>query len=114
MTARTKKWPAGGEPATFERLVGPVRDALEQAYTMVRKDRRRGIRWNGPPIGEAERAMCLEFDDALRASSLKESEIDQGRDALDTILGIALQLGIEQGRRIERKRRKQEDVHVVR
>ena len=43
---------------------------------------------------------CFSPDKQLSAENLKYSEDDQGRDALDEIIGLVFRLGVEQGRRI--------------
>lgn len=70
---------------------------------MRRKNRTKDVPWDGPDIGDHEKATCHSIPDNLKADYLAESKEDQGRDALDEIIGIALRLGIEQGRRIFRQ-----------
>lgn len=69
------------------------------AYDLTRRNQGRSIPWSGPPIGRHEAATSLEAKNRLSAKMLEYSKEDQGRDALDEIIGVAIQLGIEQGRR---------------
>ena len=93
------EWPKDGSSLSFSDLADAVRKALRAAYSIKRKDRKRNIKWTGPPQGESCAHCCLAPADALTAESLKYNLDDQGRDALDVIIGIAIQMGIEQGRR---------------
>ena len=90
-----KEWPEDNKPADFEVLCGHVRKAILYAYDMQRKNRGKAIPWDGPPTMQEAGPDFL-----LSADRLKYAEEDQGRDALDTLIGIAVQLGIEQGRRV--------------
>ena len=96
------KWPDDGSPLDYQSLADPIRKAVRFAYEMSRKNVGHSVPWNGPAIGRPEAATSLEAKHRLSAEALKYSEEDQGRDALDEIIGIAVQIGIEQGRRIYR------------
>lgn len=93
-------WPPNDAPASLEDLVGPICDAIRFAYTLARQHADRDIPWSGPEIGVAQQANCPLAADQLRAENLAYALDDQGRDALMEIVGLALRLGIEQGRRI--------------
>jgi len=94
-----EKWPKDGSEVSFSKIIDPVREAILFAYDINRKNKNRSIPWAGLDIGKDERATSFSPNERLRLKNLKYSENDQGRDALDEILGIAIQLGIEQGRR---------------
>jgi hypothetical protein len=94
------EWPADGSPASFDDLTTPICEAIQFAYDLQRRNRDQDIPWTGPPIGEDERATAFDAHDQLRAENLAYSITDQGRDALTEIIGLALRIGIEQGRRI--------------
>lgn len=87
-------------PYSYADLADPVRKALKFAYKMRRQNKGQDIPWDGPPIGELQAANCLDFAHNLSAEALEYAEEDQGRDALEEIIGVALRLGMEQGRRI--------------
>jgi hypothetical protein len=46
-------------------------------------------------------ATYFTFDERVSAEQLRYDDEEQGRDPLEVIIGIAIQLGIEQGRRVE-------------
>ena len=94
-----KNWPEDDKPADFEDLVKPIKKALRFAYKMRRQNQDKDVPWAGPAKTGHE-ACCLPPKETLKAEQLKYSLEDQGRDALDEIIGIALRVGIEQGRRI--------------
>lgn len=93
-------WPKDGGPLSFEQITRPVIHAIRFAYDMKRRDRRRNIPWRGPEIGERDMACSPLAAERLKAHRLAYAEEDQGRDTLEEIVGLAIQLGIEQGRRI--------------
>lgn len=94
------KWPDDGKPASFPDLVEPVCKALRQAYSMRRKNKDKDIKWTGPSQARSCSASCFEHEEHLMADNMRYSLEDQGRDALTEIVGIAVQLGIEQGERM--------------
>ena len=97
-----KPWPDNDQPARFRDIADPIRAAIEFAYKLERQNKNRSIPWNGLDIGKTEQAGCFRPKQQLARMNLKISLEDQGRDALDEIIRICIQLGIEQGRRLER------------
>lgn len=95
-----KKWPADDEPASFEDITRPLARAVRFAYNLKRKNRDKDIPWTGLDVGPGVEHVSFGAAKKLAASNLKYSEEEQGRDALEELLGLAVQLGIEQGRRI--------------
>lgn len=95
-------WPEDGSCADFETLVRGVRDALTFNYRLTRRNRTKDTPYHGHQIGDLH--VCMPVEQMLTAESLAYQKTDQGRDALESILGIAVQLGIEQGRRDERQK----------
>lgn len=98
-----KKWPEDGSTVHFEEIIESTKEAILFAYNIKRKNRNRSIPWNGLDIGDSSKATCFSPEEQLRLKHLRYSENDQGRDALDEILSIAVRLGIEQGQRIFKK-----------
>jgi len=98
-------WPDDNQPASFEKIADAVCDAIKFAYKLKRKNLDLDIPWKGPNIGKSERGTCLQPHEQLTAEYLNWVEQEQDRDALDEVVGLALRLGIEQGRRIEYNRR---------
>lgn len=93
-----RKWPDNNEPADFEYMGRDVCKAIRFAYKIQRKNQGRDIPWKGLDNGKT--AHSLSPTEQLCAENLAYSLEEQGRDALSEIIGVALQLGIEQGKRI--------------
>ena len=95
-----KKWPEDEtKTVSFRYLVKPVKDAILFAYDIKRKNKGKDIPYNGYDIGKRNKATDFSPDEKLKARNLEYSDVEQGRDALTEIIGIAVQLGIEQGER---------------
>ncbi len=101
--AKRPEWPKDGTPMRFETLSQSVCKAIRSAYQLERVKKGVGIPWTGPNIGENSLACSLSPWESLKAKSLAWQLEDQGRDALQIIVCLALQLGIEQGRRARNK-----------
>ncbi len=97
--AYMKTWPKNGEPADFEQLVAPIQKAINFAYNLERKNKDKRI----PYKGFDSENHSIDINKLLSAENLHYSEEDQGRDALCILVGLAVQLGIEQGKRIARE-----------
>ncbi len=95
-----KKWPEKSAVVRFTDITQPIMRAMRFAYTLKRKNRQRDIPWEGLDIGKEEQACCFSPIEKLTAFNLEYSLDSQGRDALTEIVGVAVQLGIEQGRRM--------------
>lgn len=98
-----QEWPKNNEPARFSDICDSVCKAIRFAYRMQRQNRQADVPWEGMNIGESERGGCLQPHEALSASTLRWQLDDQGREALDVIVALAVQLGIEQGRRLAQR-----------
>jgi hypothetical protein len=95
---RSEGWPTSGDQVDFGDLVDPVVRAIRTAYALRRRPKGQDIEWTGPMYGWREASSCGDPRTALSAEWLLHDE-EQGRDALDTLVGIAVRLGMEQGRR---------------
>ena len=93
-----KAWPLRDKPAHFDDITLPLRHALCQLYRLERLELV-DIEWTGLDTGELTRAGCPSPDALLTKAAIQHNE-KKDRYALDIILLIALQLGIEQGRRL--------------
>ncbi len=93
-------FPKDGSTLSFEKITDPLVRAVKFAYDIKRKNRDKDIPWKGPEIGQDDRACCLLAAQSLKSKNLIYSEEDQGREAIEEIIGLAVRLGIEQGRRI--------------
>ncbi len=101
-TERTSRaWPLEG-PVDFEELTGPVCRAIRFGYQLERRNKDTSIPWTGLDIGKCEKAAGFSPHDKLHSTNLEYDENEQGRDALEVLVGIAVQLGAEQGRRMAR------------
>ena len=96
-------WPDTAVPVNFEALVEPLARWL-RSYIGGRVEI-----YDGLPLGDQESAGALQPIDALTPASIDYALTHQGRDVYDTIIGLAIQLGIEQGRRL----RTREDRHLL-
>ena len=93
-------WPEDDKIAQFPDLCDPVVDLVRQAYSLKRKPAiKKGLDWKGPSLPKSMRATCFEFQEKLNAENLRYDDEEQGRDPITIIISIAIQLGIEQGRR---------------
>ena len=98
-------WPDNDKPAQASDILKPIRDAIEFAYTLRRKNEGLDIPYTGHDIGEEEKACCISPHNGINAEAIEFALDHNGMDALHEILGLALLLGIEQGRRMERTHR---------
>jgi hypothetical protein len=110
ITAEAYKWPSNNEMVIFDSLISQVREALQIAIDKGEKVYEDGIEWKGLEQGKICNHVALDPQDALHADSLSYSRENQ-RDAFEVIISIALQLGMEQGRRDTLK--KIEDISCV-
>lgn len=91
--------------AQFDDLVQPILSAIRFAYSLRRKNRDKNIPYDGydrPSILH----VCPSVTETFSSDYLTEVEEDQGRTALDEIIAVAVQIGIEQGRRLEKAENK--------
>ena len=95
-----RTWAKNDKAMDFEDLTAPVVNAIRQAFKLERKDRDKDLKWRGPPLPKSLGPRHFPFDEKLTAKRLRQDEDEQNRDALEVLVGVAVQLGIEQGRRI--------------
>jgi len=94
-------WPDDGSLVDFAKLIEPLVGVMKAGYFMRRRPIE-SLSYKGYNIGQRERATCLAPDDAFKKESLERAK-EQGRDLLDVVLQVAFQLGVEQGRRHEKR-----------
>ncbi len=96
-----KQWPKDNtEVLSFTDLIDPVRKALEIAYAFKRKKIK-----SIPYDGYNTPTLLAGFgppDERLTEEGLAYDE-ERDRDALDTLLNISFNLGMEQGIRMQRR-----------
>ena len=90
-------WPAKNKCADFERITEPL-----ARWFRAHQDGRVET-YEGLPLGQREAAGALQPVDALTTESLAYNLDEQGRDVFDVVIGLAVQLGIEQGRRLQKE-----------
>jgi len=96
---KSKDWPAKNKVADFESIVEPLKKALQIAIDKGNKVYDEGIEWTGLKQGGKNSAIVFQPSEALHSINLKYSNEEQNRDVFTEILSIAVQLGMEQGRR---------------
>jgi hypothetical protein len=95
-----KQWPENDEPAIIDDLAKEVTDAIRFAYKLNRKNLGKDIPLAGPDApGEGWRVNVHTDSYELSAESL-DYGMNRGRDALEELVYLAINLGCEQGRRI--------------
>lgn len=90
-----KQWPEKGV-VPFEELVPPLKDVVSQLYGLDVLDDK--AEYLGYEFTGKIAATCLQPDEQLGREGLEQAE-EQGREPIDVILGIAVQLGFIQGQR---------------
>ena len=100
-----KEWPKDTtKTAYFEDLADPIVKALKFVI------RNKGVRiaddvvipYKGYNIGKDDLACCFDPVEKLSTERRNYDRDNQGRDIYDLLVSLAIQLGIEQGRRILR------------
>jgi hypothetical protein len=98
-----KKWPKDNELATFEDLVDPILESIRDVYTLERNHMKK-VPYRGYDIGSNIKHVCLSPNEVLTSDYLSD------HDPLQTLISIAVQLGIEQGTRMQLERQRIIDV----
>ncbi len=88
--------------AVFSDLADPILKAIRFAYKLERKNIDKDIKWTGYDIGQDDMATCISPNEKFTVKNLVWALEEHGIDALHEIITVAVQLGIEQGRRIHR------------
>jgi hypothetical protein len=102
----TTPWPMEGigerweGVGSFENLVAPFRKAIQFAYKLNRKNKGKDIPYTGYSVTDGG---SLPPQERFTAEQLKYDEEDQGRDALEVILGSLASVAIEYGKRLALK-----------
>ncbi len=94
-----KNWPADNKMVGFPDIADPIREALQIAMDKGEKVYEEGIEWTGLKQGFKNQATVPSPLEALHSYNLKRSNKKQNRDVFTEIITIAIQLGMEQGRR---------------
>jgi hypothetical protein len=94
-----KPWPENNATANFSDIALPICKAIRFCFDLERKNIDKDVPYVGLDIIEGAH-VCLTADKLFTAAHLQYAEEDQGYDALEIIIGHAILLGIEQGKRI--------------
>lgn len=89
-----KPWPENDKPADFSDIADPLVNAVRFAFWLERQNEDVDIPYNGFNIGKDCAATCHPADIVLTKKMLED------RDPLKQIIMLAVQLGMEQGRRL--------------
>jgi len=106
-----KDWPKDNKPTNFDALSDSVVRVIEELYTLTPKEYGDRIEWEG--LASPPSPCNLSFEESLTRENLEYSEQEQGRSTITTCVGIALTLGIEQGRRIALQKNREEDKGAI-
>lgn len=109
-----RAWPSDGSTVDFGDLVEPLRTALGFCYSLTRKNATEDVPYDGYDIGDSIKHVCFSADERLTAFQMSYDETEQGRDAAEVILSLAVQLGYEQGRRSVREELREPLRHLQR
>lgn len=104
MTIKIREWPKE-RSVNFDDLVNPIVKAIKFAYTIRRKNLSKDIPYDGYERNSML-AGCLPIGEALSVKGLEFDLEDQGRTAIEVIVGLAIQLGIEHGQRLAKAEHK--------
>lgn len=99
---KDKKWPDSSILTAFSEIIEPLKSILEEGYTLKRKAQKT-FEYFGYNYGKIESKFFPSAKDRLTESGLKNEKTKHNRNLIDVILHITYLLGIEQGRRAERK-----------
>jgi len=93
-----KQWPKNDKPSDYDKIVRP----LIRFGRQILKDKnfRKVVKFTGYREGRHTYVTCPDGDYWSHPKHRKQCFEDQGRDQLETLLGIVFRAGIEQGRRL--------------
>ena len=78
----------------FSEIIGN----LKKAYKVLVVKKQPEYKWNGPMLTTRKILVgCPNIDEQLNKGNLSYNKKEQGRDKVDTLLTVAVQLGIQQG-----------------
>jgi hypothetical protein len=88
----------------FEQAANHVRKVINDGYSLQRNDKK-SFKWRGPKLHKDLAHVVMPFADKLQDNHLS-IEAEQGRDLLDVMIGIAIQVGIGIGLDMSEKKLK--------
>lgn len=95
-------WPDDNKCLNIEEIIDPLVDIIYQAYKIeAYPNRKTPLKYDGPSIGPHFGALAVGHDAPEQfLPENVEYDDERGRDVLHIVLRVAIQLGMEQGRRI--------------
>jgi hypothetical protein len=97
------EWPRDpNQCVSFTDITGPLVDSARRLLKVEWDGK--DVPYEGFPLGLEMQAGSFNPDEKLKAEQIRYDDEDQGRDPLEVMIGIAVQVGIEQGRRIDRQK----------
>lgn len=107
---KLKQWPDNPlETVGYENLVSPLKAIIRDGYRLIRKEEAKSFEYDGYQIGKPEQKFCPPLNHRF-SEKLLAYEDTKNRKLIDIVLNTMFLLGIEQGRRLERKVRLPMDV----
>lgn len=107
-----KDWPEDGSPADFVDLVTPLVEVFEKLYEIGWENTDEDIVYDGYEIDDLH--ICIAAEESFTSENLHWQQSDQGREPIEILLAIAVQLGIKQGRKLAaEKRQRRRSLHKV-
>jgi hypothetical protein len=101
--SRMKRWPENAsELLSYNEIISPIKDILNKGYNLLRKNHITSFDYEGYNIGKHE----LQNHPSPKARLSEEAlaiEKKFGHNLIDVVLNITFLLGVEQGRRAERR-----------
>jgi hypothetical protein len=101
--SKMKKWPENqSELLSYNEIAEPLKDILKRGYRLFRKDEVKEFDYEGYNIGKHE----LQTHPTPRARLSEKCLIHEkslGHSLMDVVLNVMFLLGVEQGRRAERR-----------
>ena len=95
-----KEYEPPNTPFAFDEMLDAFREAVKYSLVVEDKENIGDIPWNGPEITHYSLLACGFNVEASLSEEIREYHAERGRSTLDVILGCAIRLGIEQGRRM--------------
>lgn len=102
-SSKMKKWPEDSSVlVNYEELAHPLKRILDQGYRLFRKDEKKEFDYDGFNIGKNELTVSPPPKFRFTEKLLKYDKT-HGRNLIDVVLNVMFLLGVEQGRRAERR-----------
>jgi hypothetical protein len=101
--SKMKKWP--DDPAqllSYNDIAIPIKDILRTGYRLFRRDEVKSFNYEGYNIGKQE-FISIASPRLRLTEKFLEHEKKNGHNLIDVVLNIMFLMGVEQGRRAEKK-----------